>query len=110
MRKFLFAIAGVAFLATLPVQVSAESRPGQGQQMRNEREAKPKPAQGNPVKSSYGTWQNTWGKAPPAPPKHWTRKGDWYRHVRACQQRYKSYSAKTDTYRTYAGKSLRCKL
>lgn len=63
-----------------------------------------------PSGPSYGNWQNGWGPRPPAPPSHWTRQGDWYRHVRACQRHYRSYDPRTDTYRTRGGKRLRCRL
>lgn len=70
------------------------------------------PAMAGPGKAAsnapYGRWDRNWGSRPPAPPKHWTRKGDWYRHVRACQQKFRSYNARTDTYRTSAGKTRRC--
>lgn len=58
----------------------------------------------------YGNWDRTWGAQPPAPPKHFTKQGDWYRHVRACQRAYKSYSPRSDTYRSHGGKTLRCRL
>ncbi|WP_408021552.1 BA14K family protein [Sphingobium yanoikuyae] len=60
--------------------------------------------------SPYGEWKDGWGSRPPAPPKHFTRKSDWNRHVRACQQRYRSYSARTDNYRMPNGKARRCTL
>ncbi|WP_326914828.1 BA14K family protein [Sphingopyxis chilensis] len=69
---------------------------------------KPAPAKKAAPKSPYGQWNRSWGAQPPAPPKQFARKSDWYRHVRACQQKYRSYNARTDTYRTRAGKSRRC--
>jgi hypothetical protein len=60
-------------------------------------------------KDRYGSWNNSWGARPGAAPKFWTRKGDWYRHVRACERRYRSYNYKTDTYRI-GNKKLRCRL
>jgi len=70
---------------------------------------KPAPAKKEAVpKTPYGQWNRSWGAQPPAPPKHFAKKSDWYRHVRACQQKYRSYNARTDTYRTSAGKSRRC--
>jgi hypothetical protein len=68
-----------------------------------------KPGPGNAASNEpYGRWDRNWGSRPPAPPKHWTRKGDWHRHVRACRQKFRSYNARTDTYRTSAGKTRRC--
>jgi len=111
-------IAGLAILLAAPAAVSAE----QNRQPEPARQAQPaprtqqghaQPAQADrPAASShpYGSWNNSWGATPPAPPSHWTRKSDWYRHVRACQQRYRSYNARTDTYRTNAGRSNRCAL
>lgn len=59
---------------------------------------------------AYGQWNRQWGAKPPAPPAHFAKKSDWYRHVRACQRKYKSYSARTDTYRSNRGQALRCRL
>lgn len=119
MRNFLTPLVAAALLAFAPQALQAEPKPASPPH--KEEHAKPQPTQkpgarkeeprqGPSSKSPYGEWKNAWGKAPPAPPKHWTKKGDWHRHVRACQQRYKSYSAKTDTYRTQSGKQPRCKL
>ncbi|MFC4253910.1 hypothetical protein GRI97_00655 [Altererythrobacter xixiisoli] len=60
--------------------------------------------------SQYGNWNTGWGIRPGAPPAHWNNKGDWYRHVRACQQKFRSYRAATDTYRTNSGRTVRCTL
>lgn len=59
---------------------------------------------------SYGRWDNGWGARPSAPPAHFTRHNDWYRHVRACQQRYKSYNPRTDMFVPRRGHSARCTL
>lgn len=32
------------------------------------------------------------------------------RHVRACKAKYRSYDARTDTYRTHSGQTRRCRL
>jgi hypothetical protein len=48
--------------------------------------------------SRYGRWDNSWGARPSGPPRGWTRQNDWYRHVRACQMRYRSYDPRTDMY------------
>ncbi|CAN5344390.1 hypothetical protein BH10PSE12_BH10PSE12_03580 [soil metagenome] len=58
---------------------------------------------------SYGNWDNRWGARPGRPPSHWGNQGDWYRHVRACQRKYRSYNASTDVY--YSGRrARRCRL
>ncbi|WP_369978297.1 BA14K family protein [Xanthomonas bundabergensis] len=57
----------------------------------------------------YGRWDPKWGPRPGNPPAHRSRHDDWYRHVRACQQRYRSYDARTDTFVT-RGRRLRCSL
>jgi len=87
---------GAALLLVLPAVAVAQPP--------KDRSARVEP---NPV-SPYGRWDKGWGSRPPTPPKHWTNKGDWYRHVRACQQKFRSYNARTDTYRTATGKARRC--
>lgn len=69
----------------------------------------PQPGAG-PGDMSYGRWDSGWGARPPAPPAHFTRHDDWYRHVRACQQRYKSYDPRTDMFVPRAGRTARCTL
>ena len=77
----------------------------------SDRRAPAKPAPKAVVhKDRYGTWNSAWGKRPGAAPAHWSKKGDWYRHVRACKNKYLSYNARTDTYRLRSGKTVRCKL
>ena len=58
----------------------------------------------------YGRWDNRWGARPAGPPRGWTRSNDWYRHVRACSQRYRSYNPRTDTYIARRGVVVRCRL
>lgn len=58
----------------------------------------------------YGRWDNSWGARPAAPPRHFTRTNDWYRHVRACQQRYRSYNPATDRYTVRRGQTAICRL
>lgn len=58
----------------------------------------------------YGRWDSSWGARPPAPPRHFTRTADWHRHVRACQQRYRSYDARTDRYTVRRGQTAICRL
>jgi Ni/Co efflux regulator RcnB len=58
----------------------------------------------------YGRWQSNWGARPPAPPRSFTRVADWHRHVRACQQRYRSYNPSTDRYVVRRGETAVCRL
>jgi hypothetical protein len=58
----------------------------------------------------YGRWESQWGIYPAAPPRHWSRQNDWYRHVRACQVRYRSYNPRTDTFVMRRGVVRRCRL
>lgn len=58
----------------------------------------------------YGRWDDRWGARPAGPPRGWTRTNDWYRHVRACSQRYRSYSPRTDTYVVRRNVVARCRL
>ncbi|MEJ7934541.1 BA14K family protein [Sphingobium sp. AN558] len=59
---------------------------------------------------SYGNWDDKWGARPSGPPRHWSKQGDWYRHVRACQQRYRSYNPRTDMIVIRRGMTRRCML
>ncbi|RZJ32918.1 MAG: hypothetical protein EON86_20245 [Brevundimonas sp.] len=58
----------------------------------------------------HGRWDNRWGARPPAPPRSFARAGDWNRHVRACQQRYRSYNPSTDRYTVRRGQTAVCRL
>lgn len=112
MLKGIAALLGASLLLSLPSMASAQSG-GQGHTApaaQKQQQTRQQPATTAPARSNYGTWNKSWGAQPPAPPKHWTRTGDWYRHVRACQQRYRSYNALTDTYRTNGGQNRRCTL
>lgn len=60
--------------------------------------------------SRHGRWDARWGARPPAPPRHFTRTSDWNRHVRACQQRYRTYNARTDRYVPRRGQTAVCRL
>jgi len=60
--------------------------------------------------NANGNWDNKWGARPPAPPKHFSNRGNWYGHVRSCQQRYRSYNPRTDTYQLRRGVNRRCTL
>ena len=66
--------------------------------------------QHNNGSSQYGNWNSSWGARPSAPPRSFTRQSDWYRHVRACGQRYKSYNAATDRYTVRRGQTAVCRL
>ena len=130
MRKYLLVALAAAITAVAPTGVMAQQHGSTHQQQPGKPQPKPqanKPqshgAQANrqqpnrapaarpgPSKDQYGTWNSAWGAKPSAPPRHWTKKNDWYRHVRACKQRFGSYNARTDTYRIASGKSLLCKL
>lgn len=58
----------------------------------------------------YGRWDNSWGARPAGPPRSWSRQNDWYRHVRACSQRFRSYNPRTDTYVVRRGRTAQCRL
>ena len=58
----------------------------------------------------YGRWDSNWGARPGSPPRNWSRPNDWYRHVRACSQRYRSYNPRTDTYVVRRGRTAVCRL
>lgn len=111
MSHLMAPIASLALFAALASPAAAQPAPqkketAQRPQGRTDEKAKPKnQGQGN----GYGNWQNSWGARPSAPPAHWTRKNDWYRHVRACQVKYRSYDSRTDSYRL-KGQAKRCGL
>ena len=65
-----------------------------------------RPGPGN----EYGNWDDRWGARPAPPPRGWGRNNDWYRHVRACSQRYRSYNPRTDTFVVRRGVVARCRL
>lgn len=58
----------------------------------------------------YGAWQTSWGARPSDPPAHFSRHGDWYRHVHACQSRFRSYNPHTDRYTARHGQTAVCRL
>ncbi|HWK42798.1 MAG TPA: BA14K family protein [Croceibacterium sp.] len=129
MRKYLATALAAASLTLAPTIGSAQSqrpqaerterpaqnntsqnRPAQQQNQGTSQQNRQNNQQGQSSRGQYGEWRSSWGSTPPAPPQHWTKKSDWYRHVRACQQRYKSYNARTDAYRAYSGRTVRCSL
>ena len=98
----------------------SDDRPAEGPQRPTPRPRQPEqqpPQQHSPQHQGpqhdapgYGRWDDRWGQRPPPPPSHFTRTGDWHRHVRACQQRYRSYNARTDMFLATNGQRLRCRL
>ena len=58
--------------------------------------------------ADHGPWESGWGPRPPAPPADYANPSDWHRHVRACQQRYKTYNPATDLYVPRVGTTARC--
>ncbi len=129
MRKLMLAAIGAALLAAAPAAIAQSPQsspqshpPGHGGQGPGNGPghgngpgpgpSKPTPSPGpnRPGGPDYGHWDNHWGMRPPAPPSHWKNYNGWYRHVRACQQRYRSYNPRTDTYRVRPGIYRRCVL
>ncbi|SEJ35492.1 BA14K-like protein [Sphingobium sp. AP50] len=115
----LLGVAGAMVLAIAPLSLAAQpahqGNHGPAQQQQGRPSAN-KPAPGKPMAAKpgtnqgFGNWDNRWGARPGNPPSHWTKKGDWYRHVRACQQRYRSYNSRTDMFVMRPGQSRRCTL
>jgi len=108
--KFLITCAlGVAVLTGLPSATAAQS--GEPHKKSYSAPAAKKPPSTRPSQQDpHGRWDQSWGNRPPPPPRHWSKKGDWHRHVRACQKAYRSYNARTDTYRSGSEKTRRCAL
>ncbi len=118
-------VIGAVLLCAAPVSVLAQPAPQSHedreypQREKDNKHSRPsiQPGEkGGPAKhkasseKQYGAWNSQWGAKPPAPPAHWSKHSDWHRHVRACQQRYRSYNARMDTYRSHSGKNRRCTL
>ena len=107
-------LAVLAAVATTGVPAaSAQNRHTPAKTEPTKAPAKTVPSKAAPApkdNARYGNWDRSWGTQPPAPPKHFAKHGDWYRHVRACQRAYRSYNAHTDSYRSRSGKTVRCKL
>lgn len=113
MRSYLMGLASLALLVGVAAPAAAQPSTHQPQRQQAAQKQQPRAAQqqqNRNASSRYGTWNRSWGAQPPAPPKHWTRTSDWYRHVRACQQKFRSYNARTDSYRTRSGQTRRCTL
>ncbi len=101
--------------ATAPMAASAapadQTRPAQQQPHRdNDRRDHDRNDRNDRNNDRYGRWDNSWGARPPAPPRSFTRATDWHRHVRACQQRYRSYNPSTDRYVVRRGQTAVCRL
>ena len=62
------------------------------------------------AKSRHGNWDSKWGSRPSDPPRSWGNRSNWYQHVRACQQRYRSYNSRTDQYVVRRGVNRPCTL
>lgn len=137
MNKFLASALGLGLLMAAPASLSAQPSGRPQEQSRDHRDQRhqagqrgqqtPAPKQteraparppqmspqrdnARPSQNAHGSWNSEWGARPSDPPKHFSRKGDWYRHVRACQQKFRSYNSRTDTYRTQGGQARRCTL
>ncbi|CAN5210902.1 hypothetical protein BH10PSE1_BH10PSE1_26220 [soil metagenome] len=116
MRKILIAAAaGLMTLSAIPFAASAASvepqmrpynqqGPMNGPMNHNGPGVRPGPD------GQYGTWDDRWGARPGAPPRGYARHNDWYRHVRACSQRYRSYNPRTDTFVVRHGRTAVCRL
>lgn len=110
MRKSLItAVAVLATLSALPVSAAVPRQTRDQHQTQNHQNNSQRPGQ-NQGDARYGTWQAGWGSRPSAPPRHFTRQTDWYRHVRACQQRYRTYNPATDTFIARPGVRQICRL
>ena len=124
MRKSIVAIAaGLMALSTVSAQAAGldQNRPAPERQEQHQNQGRdqgrdqgPNGGQKNDSRGehrdSYGSWQSSWGARPPAPPAHFTRRSNWYAHVHACQQRYRSYNPRTDRYVPRAGQTAICRL
>lgn len=119
-RAALLAVVAAAFAAPLGAQAAAPSaadqaRPQssapQGQDRRdNDRRDNDRRDDNRRDSDRYGRWESSWGARPPAPPRHFTKTSDWHRHVRACQQRYRTYNPATDRYVVRRGQTAICRL
>lgn len=110
MQKTLIAVAaGLMALSAVSAQAAAfdQNRPGSSQQQHDNRNDNNR---GGEHRDNYGTWNSSWGSRPSAPPAHFKRTSNWYAHVRACQQRYRSYNPRTDRYTVRAGRTAVCSL
>jgi len=100
--------AGLMTLSAIPASAAPQQHNNapQQQQRGNDHDN----GRGNGGGAEYGSWNTGWGARPPAPPRSFSRHNDWYRHVRACSQRYRSYNASTDHYTVRRGQTAICRL
>jgi len=115
MNKTLIAIAaGLLTLSALPAAaLDASQDRGQPRQSQDRNDRNDRDGRGNSNNNNgnmYGQWNARWGARPANPPRTWTRQSDWYRHVRACQVRFRSYDARTDRYVPRRGQTAVCRL
>lgn len=112
-RTLLAAVAaGLMALSAIPASAAPQQRHDNAPQQQHQQQ---QPQRGNDNRggqnnAQYGNWNAGWGARPPAPPRSFTRQSDWYRHARACGQRYKSYNAATDRYTVRRGQTAICRL
>lgn len=108
-RAAALAVALAAAAAPMAASAAPQNRPQPQQQQHrdNDRHDNDRNDRNN---DRYGRWQSNWGARPPAPPRSFTRASDWHRHVRACQQRYRSYNPSTDRYTVRRGQTAVCRL
>lgn len=100
MRSVLIILASAALLAgTAHAQGSQRQDDRRPQQQTQRQTAQPQRQQ----QANHNT---------PTRPQHWGNRSEasWTRHVRACQQRYRSYNARTDRYVVRAGQTALCRL
>ena len=105
--------AGLMTLSAIPASAAPQQRHDntpQHQQQQPQRGNDHRGGQNSNNGNQYGNWNSSWGARPPAPPRSFTRQNDWYRHARACSQRYKSYNPATDRYTVRRGQTAVCRL
>ncbi len=115
MRKSLIALAaGLTALSAVSAQAAGLNQdrpaPERHEQHQDQRQDGQRNNGRGEHRDSYGAWQSSWGARPPAPPAHFKRSSNWYAHVRACQQRYRTYNPRTDRYTVRAGRTAICTL
>ena len=106
--------AGLMTLTAIPAFAAPQQRHDNAPRSQHEQQQPQRGGNGNHSGSNadarYGDWNASWGARPSAPPRSFTRQSDWYRHVRACGQRYRSYNASTDRYTVRRGQTAVCRL
>ena len=110
-RTLLAAVAaGLMALSAIPASAAPQQRHDNAPQQQQQPQRGGQNNGGHNNAAQYGNWNTGWGARPPAPPRSFTRQSDWYRHARACGQRYKSYNAATDRYTVRRGQTAICRL